>query len=127
MKLEFSRQFPEKCSNIKYHENPSSGSRVVPCGKTYGRTDMTKLIVAFRNFANAPKNSCLVICPCVRNHYYRHLSEPRIIFIFSNTILTPDFFYLLVRCSVWEYCSTVQIWQKYCLRFLYPVRNGTVP
>jgi hypothetical protein len=29
----------------------SSGSRVVP----FGRTDMTKLIVTFRNFANAPK------------------------------------------------------------------------
>ena len=25
-------------------------------GRTGGRTDMTKLIVAFRNFANAPKN-----------------------------------------------------------------------
>ena len=52
MKLEFSRQIFEKSSNIKFHENPSSGSRVVPCR----RTDMTKLIVAFRNFANAPKN-----------------------------------------------------------------------
>ena len=25
-------------------------------GETYGRTDMTKLIVAFHNFANVPKN-----------------------------------------------------------------------
>jgi hypothetical protein len=31
------------------------GSRVVPCGQTDGWTDMTKTIVAFRNFANAPK------------------------------------------------------------------------
>ena len=52
MKLEFSRQISEKSPNIKFHENPSSGSRVVPCGQT----DMTKLIVAFRNFVNAPKN-----------------------------------------------------------------------
>ena len=29
-----------------------SGSRVVQCG----RTDVTKLIVAFRNFAKGPKN-----------------------------------------------------------------------
>ena len=50
VKLEFFRQIFEKYSNIKFHENPSSGSRVVPCGQT----DMTKLIVAFRNFANAP-------------------------------------------------------------------------
>ena len=30
MKLEFSRQMFEKYSNIKFHENLSSGSRVVP-------------------------------------------------------------------------------------------------
>jgi len=29
---------------------------VVPCGRTDEQRDMTKLIVAFRNFANAPKN-----------------------------------------------------------------------
>jgi len=51
MKLEFSRQIFEKFSNIKFHENPSSGSQVVPCVQT----DMTKLIAAFRDFANAPK------------------------------------------------------------------------
>ena len=33
MKLEFSRHIFEKYSNIKFHENPSSG-RVVPCGRT---------------------------------------------------------------------------------------------
>jgi len=34
MKLEFSRQILEKCSNIKFCENPSSASPVVPCGCT---------------------------------------------------------------------------------------------
>jgi len=34
MKLEFSRQLFEKYSNIKFHKNPSSGSRVVPWGRT---------------------------------------------------------------------------------------------
>ena len=52
MELEFPRQIFEKYSNIKFHENPFSGSRVVLCW----RTDMTKLIVAFPNFANAPRN-----------------------------------------------------------------------
>ena len=33
-KLEFSRQIFETHTNIKFHENPSSGSRVVPCGQT---------------------------------------------------------------------------------------------
>jgi len=63
MKREFSRQIFEKSSNIKFHKNPSSGSRVVPCGqmvrrtdgRTYIQTDMTKLIVAFHNLANVPE------------------------------------------------------------------------
>ena len=79
MKLEFSRPMFEKHSNTEFHENPSSGSRVVPFGRTYVRTDrqtdgqtnrrtdrqtgrrkgVTKLIIAFRNFANAPKN---IVC-----------------------------------------------------------------
>ena len=37
---------------MKFRENPSSGSRDVPCGRIDRRTDMTKLTVAFRNFAN---------------------------------------------------------------------------
>jgi len=31
---------------MKFLENPSCGSRVVPCGRTDRRTNMTKLIVA---------------------------------------------------------------------------------
>jgi hypothetical protein len=38
-------------SNITFHENVSSGSRVVPCGET----DMKNLIAGFQNFENAPK------------------------------------------------------------------------
>jgi hypothetical protein len=34
MKLEFSRQIFEKYSDIKFNDNPSSWSRVVPCGQT---------------------------------------------------------------------------------------------
>jgi len=52
MKLEFSgRQFFEKYRNIKFHENPSSGSRV-PCGEM----DRQKQIYIFHNFADVPKN-----------------------------------------------------------------------
>jgi hypothetical protein len=57
MKIKISRQVFEKYSDIKFYENPSGGSQVVPCG----RTDMTKLIVAFRNIANVPKNA-LSVC-----------------------------------------------------------------
>ena len=56
MKVEFYLQIVNKVSNIRFHENPSSGSRVVPCGQTDRQTDMTKLVVAFRNFANQPKD-----------------------------------------------------------------------
>ena len=39
MKLEFSRRIFEEHSNIKFHENPSSGSRVLPSGQTEGRME----------------------------------------------------------------------------------------
>jgi hypothetical protein len=40
-----------KYSNIKLHENPSSYSRGVP----RGQTDITNLIVTYRDFAVIPK------------------------------------------------------------------------
>jgi hypothetical protein len=55
MKIEFSRRIFRKI--VKFQENPSSGSRLVPCGQT----DMKKLIFAFRNFAKAPKNCSSVV------------------------------------------------------------------
>ena len=39
VKVEFSQRILEKCSNIEFHENPSSGSRVIPCGQTDRQTD----------------------------------------------------------------------------------------
>ena len=45
------------CSNMKFNENPSSGSGVITCGWT----DMMKLKVAFRSFENAPKNASFYI------------------------------------------------------------------
>jgi hypothetical protein len=54
MKLEFSRQIFEN-THTKFHENPSIGSRLVPCGRTRGQTDMMKLIVPFRSYVDAPK------------------------------------------------------------------------
>jgi hypothetical protein len=48
------------------HENQSSGSRVVPCGRTDGRTDMMKLIVTLRNFANSPKKETFTLLPSMK-------------------------------------------------------------
>jgi len=59
MILEITRQILGKCSNIKCNENPSSWEPSC-CMRTDGPTErqiaMSKLIVCFRNFANAPKN-----------------------------------------------------------------------
>jgi hypothetical protein len=59
-KIEFPGQSFEKYSNIKFHENPSNERRVVPCGRMEGQTDTTRLIVAFRNFANSPNKAVVV-------------------------------------------------------------------
>jgi hypothetical protein len=53
MKLELSLQIFEKSSNSEFYENPSSGKRVVPCGRRDGHDEAN---AAFRNFASAPKN-----------------------------------------------------------------------
>ena len=66
MKLELSGQIFEKSSNVNFHGKPSSWSRVFPCGWTDGLTDMTKLIVAVRSFANASK---------YRNHLKNVMSD----------------------------------------------------
>jgi len=60
MKLDFLQIF-EKYSNIKFHENPSIWNLVVPSGRTDRRIDITKLIVALRNYAYAPKMARLGI------------------------------------------------------------------
>jgi len=50
----------EKYINVKFDENLSSGGRIVyfvqNIGREKGQMDMTKLIVAFYNFANSSKS-----------------------------------------------------------------------
>jgi hypothetical protein len=57
MKLEFPGQRFEKYLNTKFDENPSRGSRVVPCGRADRQadrqTDMTELLIDFRSFVSA--------------------------------------------------------------------------
>jgi hypothetical protein len=66
--------------NFMKIQNPSIGSRVVPCGQTDGRTDVTKSIVLFQNFAKAPKSrllasSYLFCSPSVRRSVCRTLNS----------------------------------------------------
>ena len=46
MKAEFYRQILEKYSNVKFHENPFSGSRGVPCGQTDRHGEANKSLFA---------------------------------------------------------------------------------
>ena len=60
IELIFSLQIFEKVISIIFHADPTSESRIIPCGQktrqTYRRTYVTKLTVAFRSFTNAPMN-----------------------------------------------------------------------
>ena len=86
IKLVPSRQIFEKCSNVTFHENSSNGSRVVSCGRTYGRTDrqtgMTKLIAAFRNYAKRARK----MGECEGKRYVKDWFQP----IFPPPNLTPS-------------------------------------
>ena len=61
IKLEFARQIFGKRSSISFIKLRPLEAELIHAerqtdGRTDVQTDMTKLVVAFRNFANAPKN-----------------------------------------------------------------------
>jgi len=55
IKLEFSRHIFKKFSHVKFHENPSCGSRVVPCGRTDAHDVANGRFSQFRNAPNKTK------------------------------------------------------------------------
>ena len=62
MKLKFSRQIFGKYWDIKFNKYPSTGVRVVPCGRIDRQTgtDVKKVVVCSRSFANAPRTDVLL-------------------------------------------------------------------
>jgi hypothetical protein len=62
----FSTDFRKKVWDIKFHQNPSSGSRVIPCGRTDrrrdGRADMTKFTSLFAVLWTRLKIYCELAC-----------------------------------------------------------------
>jgi hypothetical protein len=112
----FYRHIFGKYSNIKYRKNLSSGSGVVPCGRTDGdrqtgrQTNMMKLIVVFRNFAKPPENFKYVwinqtkpktkACNAYPNKYrqtrVRSLKKERKYILHSLSLF---YVYLLLPCS----------------------------
>jgi hypothetical protein len=87
LKLNFRDGFSKtNYSDIKFHENPSFGSRVVPCGRTDGHDE---LIVAFGNFSNALKSQW---------HVFR-LPPPCKWGLRSSAMLRRSFWYLVSNVS----------------------------
>ena len=63
MKLEFSGQILEEYSNIRFYENPSSASPVVPCGWTDRHDEINSPFSQFSESALKP-----FIIPCSSQH-----------------------------------------------------------
>ena len=74
-KIKFFGLISKKYPNIKFHENPSSGSLVVLCGRMDAQTDMAKLIAAFCNFETrlGPKT---FVSPVITQFSRRVPSQP---------------------------------------------------
>jgi len=70
MNPEFSRQICEKYSNMKFHENSSSGSRIVPRERADKHCE-SLIRVAFPILAKAP-NDCHTETCWVRNYPIFH-------------------------------------------------------
>ena len=94
MKFEFSGQIFGKYASTKFRENPPGESRVAPCGQT----GVTKLIVAFRNFANAPKKMYTSSNKVnVRDVEYEGCSNwAEILFVYA----VLSYWFLVPKCSL---------------------------
>jgi hypothetical protein len=105
MKIEFSWQIFEKYLNIKVHENPSSGSRVVRGMDR--QTDMMKLIIMFGNFANTPKNNAIFVKICLMNFYEVRCRNS------LQKVVKCDFLENRLCLS----CAEQDRWSAFCLHF----------
>ena len=95
---------------MKFHQNPPSESRIDPCGRANGQTDMAKLTVSFCNFANASKtegNLVHSITSC--SHAVR--SYIRILVLFT-----------VVKCSQSVICACYVICHTWPRSFTPPSR-----
>jgi hypothetical protein len=91
-----------KYTNIKFHENPSSGSWVVPCKQMGRRTDMTKLTVASQNFVKAPKN-----------YFQQHFQAWKMYQIICRWL------YTFIHSWVWQYSEKLINTKKCTILFMY--------
>ena len=114
MKLEFSRHSFEKRSDIKFNENPSSESRVVPCGRT-DRHDEANIPDAFRNFSKAPTNCARILHLSAYRHAHklmRNFAKPcqfmsnqtKEIYLSNSTLTHPIYIKAAVIYGAYDRC-----------------------
>jgi hypothetical protein len=109
-KLNFLHKFFLKSSNIKFHENISSGSQVVPCEQT----EMTKLTVAFRSFAK------IVWKLHIHTHTYRYCGL--ISSLLAKAIKDDQRIYLSFDRLI-SFKVTVQVWTDIPKSYLYKMHQ----
>jgi hypothetical protein len=111
-------QIFEKSLNIKFNENLSSGSQVVSCIQT----DMTKSIIAFHSFVNAPKNGYSLILQTLQLEtlafYFwvlvedASLTSSPVIMLFTKGWVFPV---IMLKClSKFLFCSVFDRQTKHC-------------
>ena len=88
--MNFLDTFSKKYWSVKFHQNPSSGSQVVPCGRTDGRRDMKKLVVAFRS-GTVASPECFPTVASLRSRRRYSDFEPQNAF---QPMCTPTWFIL---------------------------------
>jgi hypothetical protein len=79
MKLEISRQIFEKSPNIKFYENPVSGSRVIACGQTDRQTKLSRysLFAILRKRLKTCPNARLSTTNPTKNELRLNYGPPR--------------------------------------------------
>ena len=103
MILEFSQQSFEKGSNIKFHQNLASGSRVVPCGRTQIHDKSSSRFSQFCKLAKKrclPRHSALLSCllHCDKDYTYRSVQNPPQKLTFrADFYLLPFYFMMMYK------------------------------
>jgi len=119
MKLEFSRHTFEKCSNSRYHENPSSGSRVGPCGRTDRHDEAHS---GFSKFCELAWKNIKIMCRCA---FFCPVVGNDITFPHRTSSVNR----ILIYCRykyLWSY-STFETWWAHAQKpYLAFQRNGPV-
>jgi hypothetical protein len=110
-KIVFSRQiFLKKCSNITFHQNPSCGNGVVPCGQT----DITKLTVTFNNSANT-NNKMHNLTPSLQQakQFWPIIRTPAV----KYSLLSRQYMFAVIRTVTRQQAPSKQlhwyIWMAY--------------